>query len=87
MPLRERREDIPLLAAHFVQGKAASSSASWTDRGRARRLMQYDWPGNVRELENVIERAAILRVTPGCGSTCRRRERRDQRSRRRPTGC
>jgi len=62
VPLRERRDDIPLLAAHFVQGecrKLKRSDLRLTE-GDVRRLMQYEWPGNVRELENVIERAAIL---------------------------
>jgi PAS domain S-box-containing protein len=60
-PLRERRDDIPLLAAHFVQneGRKLRRELKLTE-GDVRRLMQYDWPGNVRELENVIERAAIL---------------------------
>jgi PAS domain S-box-containing protein len=60
--LRERRDDIPLLAAHFLRG--ASRKLKIGDlrltEGDVHRLMQYDWPGNVRELENVIERAAIL---------------------------
>jgi PAS domain S-box-containing protein len=61
VPLRERRDDIPLLAAHFVQneGRKLRRELKLTE-GDVRRLMQYDWPGNVRELENVIERAAIL---------------------------
>ena len=61
-PLRERRDDIPLLAAHFLRGtggKLKLGDLRLTE-GDARRLSQYDWPGNVRELENVIERAAIL---------------------------
>ncbi|MFN4166350.1 MAG: sigma 54-interacting transcriptional regulator [Ferrovibrio sp.] len=60
--LRERREDIPLLAAHFLRGasrKLKTGGLRLTE-GDARRLSHYDWPGNVRELENVIERAAIL---------------------------
>lgn len=60
--LRERRDDIPLLAAHFLRGasrKLKTSELRLTE-GDVRRLVQYDWPGNVRELENVIERAAIL---------------------------
>lgn len=60
--LRERREDIPLLAQHFLQGanrKLKTDHLRLTE-GDVRRLTQYDWPGNVRELENVIERAAIL---------------------------
>ncbi|MFN4309785.1 MAG: sigma 54-interacting transcriptional regulator [Ferrovibrio sp.] len=62
VPLRERREDIPLLAAHFLRGasrKLKTAGLRLTE-GDARRLSHYDWPGNVRELENVIERAAIL---------------------------
>src|SRR5262245_1022986 len=61
VPLRERRDDIPVLAAHFVQneGRKLRRELKLTE-GDVRRLMQYDWPGNVRELENVIERAAIL---------------------------
>ena len=61
-PLRERREDIPILAAHFVQQICSRSNLP---RPRLRQrdmeiLQQYDWPGNVRELQNVIERAVIL---------------------------
>jgi len=62
VPLRERREDIPLLAMHFLRGahrKLDSADLHLTE-GDIRRLTRYDWPGNVRELENVIERAAIL---------------------------
>src|SRR5512132_2924732 len=58
-PLRERREDVPLLAEHFAakhgRGEGATVSAD------ARELLQaYDWPGNVRELENVVARALAL---------------------------
>ncbi|MGY3616372.1 sigma 54-interacting transcriptional regulator [Bradyrhizobium sp. USDA 10063] len=61
VPLRERREDIPLLAQHFLssESKALKSDLRLSE-GDARRLARYDWPGNVRELQNVIERAAIL---------------------------
>ncbi|KRR13594.1 sigma 54-interacting transcriptional regulator [Bradyrhizobium valentinum] len=61
VPLRERREDIPLLAQHFLnrESKALKSELRLSE-GDARRLTRYDWPGNVRELQNVIERAAIL---------------------------
>src|SRR4029078_10180126 len=59
VPLRERREDIPLLAQHFLTSKALKSELRLSE-GDARRLTRYDWPGNVRELQNVIERAAIL---------------------------
>ena len=61
-PLRERREDMPLLAAHFVRsspqrmGKPVRRIAP----GALERLARYDWPGNVRELANVLERAVIL---------------------------
>jgi PAS domain S-box-containing protein len=61
LPLRERREDIPLLAQHFLhsESKIAKSGLRLSEAD-ARRLSRYDWPGNVRELQNVIERAAIL---------------------------
>jgi PAS domain S-box-containing protein len=60
VPLRDRREDIPLLAQHFlVSGKAARPDLRIAEADM-RRLARYDWPGNVRELQNVIERAAIL---------------------------
>ncbi|HEV7558905.1 MAG TPA: helix-turn-helix domain-containing protein, partial [Kofleriaceae bacterium] len=61
-PLRDRRDDIPLLAQHFVQvyaeknGKAISGCSV----GALERLTDYGWPGNVRELENAIERAVVL---------------------------
>jgi PAS domain S-box-containing protein len=61
--LRERREDIPLLAAHFLSGinrKLRVSSALRISEPDMRRLSQYDWPGNARELQNVIERGAML---------------------------
>lgn len=61
--LRERRDDIPLLAAHFLSGvnrKLRVSSALRISDADMRRLAQYDWPGNARELQNVIERGAIL---------------------------
>ena len=61
-PLRERREDIPVLAAAFAQqaGQRHSLPERAVGREAMRRLMDYDWPGNVRELKNVIERAAIM---------------------------
>jgi two-component system response regulator HydG len=61
-PLRERREDIPVLAQHFLRVYAASNSRElkgFTDDAM-RRLEAYAWPGNVRELENVIERGVVL---------------------------
>jgi transcriptional regulator with GAF, ATPase, and Fis domain len=61
-PLRERREDIPVLVDHFVR-KHAQRAGKRIDRleeGMVRDLQAYDWPGNVRELENAIERAVVL---------------------------
>ncbi len=61
-PLRERKDDIPLLAEHFMQQFCEENrTGSLTlEQGALRVLMEYDWPGNVRELENVIERAVVL---------------------------
>ncbi|MBI5482572.1 MAG: sigma-54-dependent Fis family transcriptional regulator [Deltaproteobacteria bacterium] len=57
-PLRERREDIPALVAHFLGRRRGRPSRVSADA--MARLAGYHWPGNIRELENVIERAAIL---------------------------
>ena len=61
-PLRERREDIPLLAARFVQQAAiANGSQARAVRSEALAVLErYSWPGNVRELRNVIERAVVI---------------------------
>ncbi len=61
-PLRERMDDIPLLAGHFVAKHSARLGKKFTGiRPEAMSiLMAHDWPGNVRELENVIERAITL---------------------------
>ncbi len=61
-PLRERRDDIPRLAKHFVQKlrRRTRSRVTAVDPAAMRRLVDYDWPGNVRQLENVIERALVL---------------------------
>jgi Nif-specific regulatory protein len=61
-PLRERKEDIPLLAAHFVARSCRNlNCAEMHLKGRdIDQLQSYDWPGNIRELQNVIERAVIL---------------------------
>jgi len=61
-PLRDRGEDVLLLAEHFLQYFAASMnrSARALSRTAAQKLMSHAWPGNVRELRNVIERALIL---------------------------
>ncbi len=61
-PLRARREDIPLLAQHFIRHfnhKHGRAIEGLRDEARER-LLAYDWPGNVRELRNVIERAIVL---------------------------
>ena len=64
-PLRDRREDIPVLARHFLDKYAvrAGKSISGISTLALRLLLQYDWPGNVRELENAIERAVLLETT------------------------
>jgi len=60
-PLRERREDIPALAEHFIHHHSFSRRIEkHLSNAAARRLVAYDWPGNIRELKNVIERAIIL---------------------------
>jgi DNA-binding NtrC family response regulator len=61
-PLRDRREDIPLLAAHFVRESARRlrRAAPPLTEAALRQLTTRDWPGNIRELENLIERAIIL---------------------------
>jgi two-component system response regulator HydG len=67
-PLRDRLDDVPLLAEYFLQRMSADRNGKGpdlqlTEEGMAV-LQRYDWPGNVRELENALERAAIL-----CGAT------------------
>jgi two-component system response regulator PilR (NtrC family) len=65
-PLRERREDIPLLAEHFLAKYAEQMQKAVTGISRSAMdlLMLHDWPGNIRELENVLERAVALEATP-----------------------
>ncbi|MGQ0722421.1 MAG: sigma-54-dependent transcriptional regulator [Candidatus Eiseniibacteriota bacterium] len=69
-PLRDRREDIPMLVDHFLRHycSLAERRLMQLDDAAMRALVDYDWPGNVRELENVIERGVILqegeRLTP-----------------------
>jgi two-component system NtrC family response regulator len=61
-PLRDRREDIPLLVAHFLRRFAPNKTLALTpDAERA--LMAYDWPGNVRELRNIAQRLALFAET------------------------
>jgi DNA-binding NtrC family response regulator len=59
-PLRARKEDIPLLVAHFITNRMKTRVKPTVAAKAMEILMEYDWPGNIRELENVIERAAIL---------------------------
>ncbi len=61
-PLRERKEDIPYLARHFVRklSKDLGSRVESISDAAIERLMEYHWPGNVRELENAIERSLVL---------------------------
>ncbi len=61
-PLRERREDIPLLVSHFIQkfNRKLTKQIKTISEEALRGLTCHDWPGNVRELENVIERAFVL---------------------------
>jgi DNA-binding NtrC family response regulator len=65
-PLRDRREDIPLLVDHFLKRYSTEFRKAVTDiSGEAlRKLEAYEWPGNVRELKNVIERAVLLGSGP-----------------------
>jgi len=60
--LRERTEDIPILAEHFLQiyGKKYKKSALRVEQGALAKLKKHDWPGNVRELQHAVERAVIL---------------------------
>jgi DNA-binding NtrC family response regulator len=71
-PLRERREDIPLLATHVLARFAARYRKAITgfDAGAMEALLRYAWPGNVRELEHTVERAVLLAE----GSTVRASE-------------
>jgi DNA-binding NtrC family response regulator len=61
-PLRERREDIPMLLLHFLDFYCQENSKALRQftPSAMKLLMDYDWPGNVRELENVVERAVVL---------------------------
>src|SRR5450432_151182 len=61
-PLRERKEDVPLLVTRFLEqfSKENSKPARTFTHGAMRLLMDYDWPGNVRELENAVERTVVL---------------------------
>ncbi len=77
-PLRERREDIPLLAMHFLEkaAKTYRQQVEGFEPDALRALTGYSWPGNVRELENAIERAAaIVAVRRSASRICPRRSR------------
>jgi DNA-binding NtrC family response regulator len=61
-PLRERRDDIPLLVEEFIQAfnKEHARKVTGVTRGAVDRMMQYDWPGNVRELKNTVEEMVLF---------------------------
>lgn len=65
-PLRERRDDIPLLVKHFLQkfNQKLGTNIEKISPESYQILLQYDWPGNVRELENILERAMVLSSGP-----------------------
>jgi two-component system response regulator HydG len=64
-PLRERKQDIPLLAAHFLERLFRETGTSHTlSDDVLRTLVEYEWPGNVRELENSLDRACTLSSGP-----------------------
>jgi formate hydrogenlyase transcriptional activator len=65
-PLRDRRDDIPLLVWYFIQSRqrALGRTIERVPRAAMDRMVAYDWPGNVRELQNVIDRALILSPGP-----------------------
>ncbi len=70
-PLRDRKEDIPLLAAHFLTKYAKQEEKDELEQLSPEALdllMAYHWPGNVRELENAIERAVVLATPPEIGA-------------------
>ena len=65
-PLRERREDIPLIAEHFIAkyGEQMEKEITGISHEAMDLLVHHEWPGNIRELENVMERAVALEATP-----------------------
>jgi two-component system response regulator PilR (NtrC family) len=69
-PLRERKDDIPLLASHFLEKYSVENSKLGMELTAEALdlMMDYDWPGNVRELENVMERAVVLSASPRIGA-------------------
>jgi len=71
-PLRRRKEDIPLLAEHFIQkyNSLHRLNIQGISENALARMLEYPWPGNVRELENAIERAMILTREPRIEADC-----------------
>jgi len=64
-PLRERRQDVPLLAGHFLERLTRSTGMErMLSDDAMKAMLAYDWPGNVRELENCLERACALTTGP-----------------------
>jgi DNA-binding NtrC family response regulator len=65
-PLRDRKEDIPILANYFLQRFSREAKKNFTEISQQamEQLLTYDWPGNVRELSNVMERSIVLGVGP-----------------------
>jgi transcriptional regulator with GAF, ATPase, and Fis domain len=61
-PLRERRDDVPLLMSHFLQhyGRKHGRQVAGFTQAAVKALLNYDYPGNIRELQNLIERAVIV---------------------------
>ena len=68
-PLRDRLDDVPLLAAHFLQRHAPGRRVRLTPAAQ-RRLLAYGWPGNVRQLENTLVRALVLAAGDEIGEDC-----------------
>src|SRR5204863_4618073 len=65
-PLRDRRDDIPMLARHFTQrfARRMGRQIETIPTAVMEALVEYSWPGNIREMQNVIERAVILSAGP-----------------------
>ena len=59
-PLRDRKDDIPLLVHHFITRRPRGAGTRRITEGAMQALLDYDWPGNVRQLENTIERAMVM---------------------------
>jgi len=59
-PLKERRDDIPLLVEHFIKNQGGNASSTVMDGRSMQALLEYEWPGNIRELQNVIRRYLTL---------------------------